>query len=74
MRVPIPHTARQIADDLARRIAAGEYRRGQRLPTYEQLAEEYGSARGTVARAIETLKAEGIVVGVQGSGTFVAEH
>ena len=73
MAVPIPRTAREIADDLQRRVAAGEFRRGQRLPTYDQLAAEYGSARRTVARAIDELKARGIVVGVQGSGIYVAE-
>jgi DNA-binding GntR family transcriptional regulator len=71
--VHIPHTARQIADDVRRRVAAGELKRGERLPTYEQIAEEYSSSRRTVGRAVEMLKAEGIVVGVQGAGVFVAE-
>ncbi|WP_239097593.1 winged helix-turn-helix domain-containing protein [Asanoa ferruginea] len=71
--MPIPHTAQEIEDDLLRRIGAGEFRRGERLPTYDELAAEYGSARRTVARAIDALKARGIVVGVQGSGTYVAE-
>ncbi|MCZ7438876.1 winged helix-turn-helix domain-containing protein [Micromonospora sp. WMMC241] len=71
--VPIPHTAKEIADDLTRRIGAGEFPRGARLPTYDALAAEYGSARRTVARAVDTLKAHGIVVGVPGSGTYVAE-
>ncbi|MFG1676623.1 GntR family transcriptional regulator [Micromonospora sp. NPDC049282] len=47
--VPIPHTAKEIADDLTRRIGAGEFPRGARLPTYDALAAEYGSARRTVA-------------------------
>ncbi|MDG9676252.1 winged helix-turn-helix domain-containing protein [Micromonospora parva] len=71
--VPIPYTAREIEDDLTRRIAAGEFRPGSRLPTYDALAEEYGSARRTVARAVDALKSRGLVVGVPGSGTFVAE-
>lgn len=73
VRVPIPHTAREIADDLTRRIGAGEFPRGSRLPTYDALAEEYGSARRTVARAVDALKSRGIVVGVPGSGVYVAE-
>ena len=73
MSVPIPHTAQQIEADLVRRIAAGEFPRGSRLPTYDALAEEYGSARRTVGRAVEALKARGIVVGVPGSGVYVAE-
>jgi Bacterial regulatory proteins, gntR family len=71
--MPIPHTAREIADSLTRRIAAGEFRRGERLPSYAELAKEYGSAQRTVARAIEQLRALGIVVGVPGSGVYVAE-
>ncbi|MEU7924929.1 winged helix-turn-helix domain-containing protein [Micromonospora sp. NPDC049801] len=71
--MPIPYTAREIEDDLTRRIAAGELRPGSRLPTYDALAQEYGSARRTVARAVDALKSRGLVVGVPGSGTFVAE-
>ncbi|GGO27607.1 hypothetical protein GCM10011576_52460 [Micromonospora parathelypteridis] len=73
MKVPIPHTAQEIEADLLRRIGSGEFPRGQRLPTYDELAAEYGSARRTVARAVEALKARGIVVGVRGSGVYVAE-
>lgn len=43
------------------------------MPSYDALAEEYGSARRTVARAVDALKAHGIVVGVPGSGVYVAE-
>ncbi|MFI2711182.1 winged helix-turn-helix domain-containing protein [Micromonospora sp. NPDC018662] len=71
--MPIPHTAKEIADDLTRRIGAGEFPRGSRLPTYDALAAQYGSARRTVARAVDILKAHGIVVGVPGSGPYVAE-
>ena len=73
MTVPIPRPAREIADDLQRRIAAGEFARGERLPTYDQLADEYGSARRTVARAVNELRARGLVVGVQGSGVYAAD-
>ncbi|MFF0152831.1 GntR family transcriptional regulator [Micromonospora sp. NPDC005203] len=73
MKVPIPHTAQEIEADLLRRIGSSEFPRGQRLPTYGELAAEYGSARRTVARAVAALKARGIVVGVRGSGVHVAE-
>ncbi|MEU7943314.1 GntR family transcriptional regulator [Micromonospora taraxaci] len=73
MCVPIPHTAHEIEADLLRRIGAGEFPRGQRLPTYDALADEYGSARRTVARAVEGLKARGVVVGVRGSGVYVTD-
>ncbi|MBG6067849.1 DNA-binding GntR family transcriptional regulator [Micromonospora ureilytica] len=71
--VPIPHTSRQIEADLARRIGVREFPPGTRLPSYDALAAEYGSARRTVARALDALKARGLIVGVPGSGTYVAE-
>ncbi|RQX05483.1 GntR family transcriptional regulator [Micromonospora arida] len=69
----IPHTAAQIEADLARRIGQREFAPGARLPSYAALSAEYGSARRTVARAIDALKARGLVVGVVGSGVYVAE-
>ncbi|GGL91614.1 MULTISPECIES: GntR family transcriptional regulator [Micromonospora] len=71
--VPIPRTAREIEDDLVRRIAAGEFPRGSRLPTYDALAAEYGSARRTVARALDARRSRGVVVGVPGSGSYLSE-
>ena len=66
--MPIPHSAQEIEADLIRRIAAGAFPRGSWLPTYDALAVEYGSARRTVSRAVDALKARGVVVGVRGSG------
>lgn len=50
----------QLADDLAARIAAGEFPPGTRLPGRERLAAEYGVGEMTVRRAVEELAARGI--------------
>lgn len=61
----------QIADDLQRRIAAGEI--GRRLPGVRVVAETYGVAHATAARSMRELVARGAVVTVNGRGTFVRE-
>ena len=73
-KMPIPLGYRRIADDLRARIAAGEYPRGERLPTYRQFAEEYRAGVTTVQKAVALLMAEGLIVGVQGAGLYVAEE
>ncbi|MBQ1166282.1 GntR family transcriptional regulator, partial [Streptomyces sp. A73] len=37
----------QVADDIARRVDAGQLQPGARLPAERDLAEEYGIAYGT---------------------------
>ena len=41
------------------------------MPSENELARRYGTSRPTVRRAIAHLKAEGLVISEQGSGTFV---
>ena len=73
--MPIPLGYRRIADDLRARIAAGEYAPGTKLPTYRELAEQYHHAGiTTVQKAVGLLMTEGLVVGVQGRGLYVAEE
>ncbi|GGZ01040.1 hypothetical protein GCM10010385_58220 [Streptomyces geysiriensis] len=60
-----------VADDVARRIEAGELKSGDRVPGELQMAETYGIARMTVARAIKELRERGLVQTVRGKGTFV---
>jgi DNA-binding GntR family transcriptional regulator len=68
-----PHAAdwprQQVARILREKIEAGDY--GPRLPSYHKLADELGVAPMTVQAAIKILKAEGLVYGVPGRGTFV---
>lgn len=73
--MPIPLSVAQVRElltDRIRRRVAG-YRPGEKLPTHEQLAEQLPSSRASVARAIALLKEDGLLVGVRGSGVYVAE-
>ena len=68
-----PRPFRRIAADLREAIESGEYRPGHQLPNGPTLVRRYGVARQTVQSAIDLLRAEGLVIGRQGSGWFVAE-
>jgi GntR family transcriptional regulator len=61
----------RLRDDLARRIAAQEWRTGEAIPTEQELAQGYRIAVGTVRRAIDLLVTEGLLERFQGRGTFV---
>ncbi|MFE7167195.1 winged helix-turn-helix domain-containing protein [Streptomyces sp. NPDC057616] len=64
----------QVADDLRRRIAVGEFAGTGQLPSLAQLQERYG-ATVTVARAaINQLKADGLAVSHQGKGAFLTPN
>jgi GntR family transcriptional regulator len=69
-----PPRYREIKRDLTQRIAAAEWLPGGVLPSEAKLAAHYGTAIGTVRKAIDELVAERIVLRRQGSGTFVATH
>jgi DNA-binding GntR family transcriptional regulator len=66
-------SAEQIAADLTDRIARGEYKAGDQLPTYETLASLYNVSTGTIARVMIVLRTRGTVVGVPGRGVFVPD-
>jgi GntR family transcriptional regulator len=61
----------QLSAILRARIARGEWRTGP-LPSVKQLQEEYAVGRDTVLRAVEILRAEGVVFTVPRRGTYVS--
>lgn len=61
----------QLADLLRQRIARGTWPTGHRLPSLDELTDEFGVARVTVRQAIDLLAREGLVSPQQGRGTFV---
>lgn len=65
---------RQIADDLQRKIEAGELKRGGQLPTEMDLRDQYDASRNTVRDAIKWLSTRGLVETRPGQGTFVIER
>lgn len=63
----------QVAEIYKRRIAAGEYAPGDRLPTVRQMANLHHVSPGTAARVIELLAGEQLVRTRGRAGTVVAE-
>jgi len=61
----------QLADLFRQRIQKGVWKEGEKLPSLEQLVQEFGVARVTVRQAIELLAREGLLSAQQGRGTFV---
>jgi GntR family transcriptional regulator len=61
----------RLRDDLARRIAAGEWTAEAALPGEAALARHYGVAINTLRRALEQLEREGLIERRQGRGTFL---
>jgi DNA-binding GntR family transcriptional regulator len=62
---------RQLADILRRQIESGKLQPDSQLPSETTLIQEYEVARGTVRQAIAVLRDSGLVVTVQGRGTFI---
>ncbi|QOC94185.1 FadR/GntR family transcriptional regulator [Micromonospora craniellae] len=56
---------------LRRRIMAGEWPVGSRIPTEPQLVEDLGVGRNTVREAVRALAHAGVLECRQGSGTYV---
>lgn len=64
--------ARQIAEDLRRRIEAGEFSPGDRLPSETELMAEYGMRSKNILKdARMLLEVAGLIVSEHGRGTFV---
>ena len=61
---------RQIYARLRAQIEGGELAPGARLPSITDLAQTYGVALTTVRKALDALKADGLVV-TSPMGTFV---
>lgn len=63
----------QIADSLRQRITDGEFAPGAVLPSGRDLCEQWGVSRATVIKAMDVLRADGLVVARQGSGFTVTQ-
>lgn len=61
----------QIADSLRNDIASGRLPVGQAVGSTVQLMQQYGVSSTVVRKAVEQLRAEGLVVGHPGKGVFV---
>lgn len=63
----------RIAREIAEAIGRGIYAPGERLPSENTLAQQYGVNRHTIRRSLSTLGQLGLVRASQGSGTFVED-
>jgi GntR family transcriptional regulator, transcriptional repressor for pyruvate dehydrogenase complex len=68
-QAPLPE---EVASALARDLAAGPLRPGDRLPTEQMLVARFRVSRAVVREAISRLKSDGLVVSRRGSGLYVA--
>jgi len=60
-----------MVEELRAEILTGRRAAGERLPSETELAEQYGTSRPTVRRALARLRGEGLVVTSQGRVAFV---
>lgn len=65
---------RRVQAALTRKLAAGEWRPGEAIPSEAALAIEFDCSIGTLRKAVDELAAGNILVRQQGRGTFVATH
>jgi len=65
---------KQVEKRIVQRLAEGEWKPGDQLPTESQLAERFGVAVFTIRAGIRELVAANILIRKQGKGTFVARH
>ena len=62
----------QIMEQIRERIAVGDWKEGQPIPSIRQLAADTAVSVITVKRAYLELEREGIIVTQQGRGSYVA--
>lgn len=61
----------RIKSDIVNRIASGELKKGDRLPSENKLAGQFGVSRITVIGALKELAAEGVIKKIRGSGSYI---
>jgi GntR family transcriptional regulator len=69
--LPLYH---QIQHLIRHRIETGEYAPGQQIPSEHVLCQEHGVSRVTVREALRELVKDGMLMKVQGKGTFVVDN
>jgi GntR family transcriptional regulator len=58
---PNAYAWRQVADEIKRRIEAGQYQPGMPIPAERRMAEELGVSIKTIRRAVGELRDEGVL-------------
>ena len=63
-----------IETELRNLVFSEDCRPGDKLPSENELARQYGVSRQTVRKALESLEREGYIYAVHGSGRYVSER
>ncbi len=66
--------SKSIYTFLERKIAGGEFKPGDRLPSESELCREFDVSRGPVRAALDQLTAIGLIKKRKGGGSFVTEQ
>jgi len=69
---PVPFYEK-VKQAISSNIHAGVWKPHDRIPSEAELVQEFGFSRMTINRALRELTDEGLLVRLQGVGTFVAE-
>ena len=64
----------QLAEILRKDIDEGKFKPGERLPSMDDLSEQYHVNKVTVRRALAELNASGLIYSVPAQGTYVADQ
>lgn len=68
------HKFGTIVEFAKRRITAGSWRAGERVPSENELAAQFKVSRMTARRALDQLALDGLVIRRRGSGSFIASN
>ncbi|ERF49456.1 FadR family transcriptional regulator [Staphylococcus arlettae] len=63
----------QVADLLLEQIKTGEYEVGDKLPSIQKLAQNYGVSVASIREALNALRTIGVIEIKQGYGTFIKQ-
>jgi DNA-binding GntR family transcriptional regulator len=63
----------QVADAIEADVRAGRLPAGARLPGEQDLAAQYGIAKGTARRVAQELRDRGLALTVPNKGTFIQQ-
>lgn len=64
----------QIANHIRDEILRGDRKAGDEVPSERAIADEWGVSRPTATRALQALRAQGLVESRQGSGSYVRDR
>jgi len=64
----------QVAKDIKTKIASGRLKTGDKLPSQNELSNQYNVSLITIKKALTELNREGIINGKVGKGTYIANR